>query len=132
MSSPGIACGFRYDSNHREWCPIKLINKMEPEVQITSTKDNYLFVNVFAFTCLFRQIKFNSIYRIERFSFELFHLLGNIVTRVVRRGGSKEGSSHFNEYKINLIRHYSNYNSTVVLYRPIKLIYFVAMSSYRS
>ena len=30
---------------------------MEPEVQVTSTKDNYLFVNVFALTCLFRQIK---------------------------------------------------------------------------
>lgn len=34
-------------------------SKMEPEVQVTSTKDNYLFVNVFALTCLFRQIKFN-------------------------------------------------------------------------
>ena len=36
------------------------INKMEPEVQVTSTKDNYLFVNVFALTCLFRQIQLKT------------------------------------------------------------------------
>ena len=34
---------------------------MEPVVQVTSAKDNYLFVNVFALTCLFRPIKFNSL-----------------------------------------------------------------------
>ena len=36
----------------------KKVNKMEPEIQVTSKKDNYLFVNVFALTCLFKQIKF--------------------------------------------------------------------------
>ena len=38
-----------------------VINQMEPEVQVTSTKGNYLFVNVFALTCLFRKIKFQTL-----------------------------------------------------------------------
>ena len=38
---------------------------MEPLVQVTSTKDNYLIVNVFALTCLFRQIKFNWTHKIR-------------------------------------------------------------------
>ena len=41
----------------RSYVALSSDRKMQPEVQVTSTKDNYLFVNVFALTCLFRQIK---------------------------------------------------------------------------